>query len=237
MPQFIDGISKAPSAAHLCRLVRDTAEGTAKAILKFQEAKPQISTHSALEYVTRYFDGVDYDFLMNQTHHVRNNIPMAKAAREILPLAQLYKSEFPMNWFKPSKKAIVPLSQKLLVPIQPMGVAGTPNGPMVIAGQSWKTISLGPFEFKLWASILKLGVLDNDPDLSDFHWLDMTSPASREDRELSIRSAESVGFFDDNELSEIISNIEAAMMIVANTPRKKREKKRPQNPNQGSFFD
>ncbi|MEM6626325.1 MAG: hypothetical protein AAF719_06440 [Pseudomonadota bacterium] len=160
---------------------------------------------------------------------------MRKAALETLPLVRHYTQLHQVKWFRPIRPIPIVLSRNLKVTLKPIGVANVDGKSLILAGQVWKNLSLSPFEFRLWASMLKVGVLDNNPDLEGFHWLEMSAPKVGAERELSVRSIEAVDLLGDDEFRLVINNIEQAMKIVADVPKQKRDK-RP-DPKQGNFFE
>jgi len=114
-----------------------------------------------------------------------------------------------------------------------MGVVVNGDGAMILAGQVWKNISLNSHAFRLWATMLKFGVLDNDPDLDDFHWLEMSAPRKGGKRELNVRTLDAVGFYSQEDFSAYIRNIDAAMAIVDRAKKPSRPPKK--DPRQGGF--
>jgi len=235
MRDYTKGIRKPPSAAHLCRLVGPTAEATAKRIIEFQDANIKIQTWRAVDFLTAYLAGGNYDHLLRQAKLAKKkNKHLGNAALETLPLVKQYKRDFGLDWFRSVNPISVKLSQNLDVHLKPMGLTAIDDQLTLVAGQVWKDTSLNPFSFRLWRSILKLGYLDNQFDVKGFHWLELSAPKRGHEREFALRTNETVEAFSDEEMNSIVKNIDQAMDIVRTVPPKKRQRK--PDPKQGDFF-
>ncbi|MEO0551484.1 MAG: hypothetical protein AAFZ91_16320 [Pseudomonadota bacterium] len=227
------GISTAPTAAHLCKLVGKTPEETAKLIIEFRSQTFTVQTWRAVDYLQRRLSGENAEFLISQANKDPRTA-VGKAALETLPLINHYIEQHPYKKFyalSPSKLVLTPTLQ---VPLKPLGMVVNDEGAMILSGQVWKNISLNSHAFRLWATMLKFGVLDNDPDLDDFHWLEMSAPRKGGQRELNVRTLDAVGFYSEEEFSGYIRNIDAAMAIVDKAKKSKRQRK--SDPKQGNFF-
>ena len=232
MRDYTKGVRKPPSAAHLCRLVGRSAEETAKRIIAFQDADLNIRTWPAVEYLRQFLSGGDIDFLVGQAA-LHKNKHMGRAAIECLPLLQQYKRDHEVSWFNPLGPTKIVLSQNLTVPLKPIGQAGVDGQIILLAGQVWKNQSLDAFSFQLWRSIAQM-YLDSQLDAAGFHWLEMSAPYKGADREMVLRTHDTVDPFTELEMAAVINNVEQAMEIVRSVPPKKWEKK--PDPKQGTLF-
>lgn len=226
------GIATAPSAAHLCRLIGKSPEETAKLIIDFRSKKIPFRTWPAVSYLRARLNGADADFLASQANKDSNK-HAGKAASETLPLVSEYMEQHPFDWFQPLNPVKLVLTPTLQVPLKPIGMVGAKGEARLLAGQVWKHISLNPHSFRLWMTMLKVGFLDNNPDIDSVHWLEMSAPKKGAKRELNVRTIDAVGFYSDTEFSEYIRNIDAAMAIVDSVKKPSRPKK--PDPKQQSF--
>lgn len=228
------GVRGHPSVAHLCQLIGRTPEETAKRIIDFQDKAISIRTWTAVDYLRSFLSGTDKELLIRQAKLDKNRYA-GTAALETLPLVEEYKNEYRPDWFRPLSPIRIMLSRDLEVTLKPIGLVGVDEQTYVIAGQVWKNISLNPFAFRIWASILKVGLLDNNPDINGLHWLEMSAPKKGQARELNMRTLEAVDLLTELELAGIVRNLNDAMSIVRSVPKKKR----PQRPNhdQPNLFD
>lgn len=226
------GISTAPTAAHLCKLVGKSPEETAKLIIEFRSKSFSVQTWPAVSYLQRRLGGTDAEFLKSQASQ-DSRTAVGNAALETLPLIDQYMEQHPFKKFHALSPTKLVLTPTLQVPLKPLGMVVNDEGAMILAGQVWKNISLNSHAFRLWATMLKFGVLDNDPDLDDFHWLEMSAPRKGGERELNVRALDAVGFYSHEEFSGYIKNIDAAMAIVDQA--KKPARPRKSDPKQGGF--
>lgn len=216
-------------------LIGRTPSETAKLILEFQSKAIKIRTWPAIEYGRKFLAGADYNFLLAQARLDKNR-HASKAAQETLPLIREYAQSHNVQWFRPLGPLQVVLSKNLIVPVKPIGMVGVDGKVVLLAGQVWKNISPNAYQFRVWASITKLGVIDNNPDLSGFHWLEMSAPRKNSDRELSVRTLDTIDLLTDSEFASVVANIEEAMEIVRSTPKPNSEKKKPDD-RQSSLFE
>ncbi|MEO1568357.1 MAG: hypothetical protein AAFR94_03945, partial [Pseudomonadota bacterium] len=113
MSGSIRGISTAPTAAHLCKLVGKTPEETAKLIIEFRSQSISVRTWPAVSYLQRRLGGTDAEFLKSQASQDPRT-PVGNAAMETLPLIDQYMEEHPFKKFHalpPRKLVLTPTLQ------------------------------------------------------------------------------------------------------------------------------
>lgn len=225
-----DQFKDAPSLQHLVRMIRQTPAGTAKAIMA---PKPKIRVFEANHYVKAVLSGMAPEqALANAANDPRPTI--SKTALEVIPLIAEYMSDHDFGWFKPIPPITHQISPSIRVPIKPLGIARVDGKVVVVWPQLWKTISLSPEQYSIFASYMQYGVLDKFPDYHDFHWLELSVPNGKKQRELRVRSLEAAQLLEPAQMIAVEQNIEAALKIVAAMPTPERPKK-PKNPDQPGF--
>ena len=226
-----DNLKDAPSLQHLVRMIRPTVAATANAILA---PKPKIRVFEANHYVRAVFAGMSpAQALSNAEKDPRPTI--RKTALEVVPLIEQYLSENDVRWFKPIPPVTHQISPSVRIPIKPLGIARVGDKVVVLWPQLWKTISLSPEQFNIFASYMKYGLLDKFPDYHDFHWLEMSVPKGKKLRELRVRTVDAAQLLEHSQLRDVEQKIEDALMIADGVPKADRQKK-PKDPQQDSFL-
>lgn len=227
----IDSFKDAPSLQHLVRMIGPTAADTAKAILA---PKPTIRVFEANHYVKAMLSGMaPKQATANAANDPRPEI--RKTALEVIPLIAEYMSEHDFRWFKPIPPIVHQVSPSVRIPIKPLGIARVGEKVVILWPQLWKTISLTPDQFNIFSSYMKYGVLDKFPDYQDFHWLEMSVPKGKKERELRVRTIDAAQILEPEHLLKVEAKIEEALAVVARAPQPQRPKK-PKDPQQDSFI-
>ncbi|MEM9669595.1 MAG: hypothetical protein AAF950_11780 [Pseudomonadota bacterium] len=219
----------APSLQHLVRMIRPTAVKTANAILA---PKPRKNIWKARDYVFAVLSGMSPEqAIANAMSDSRTDI--RKTALETIPLIEQYFIDHDFGWFRRIDPIVHQVSPSVSIPIKPMGVAKVDGKIVILWPQLWKTISLTPEQFNIIASYLKLGILDKFPDYEDFHWLEMSVPKGKKERELRVRTIETAQLLAPEELRRIEKVIEEALLIASKAPTKPEKPAKPKDPDQG----
>ena len=226
-----DKLKNAPSLQHLVRMIRPTAAEIAREIVA---PKPTIRVFDANRYVRAVFSGMSPEQAMANAANDSN--PHArKTALEVIPLIAQYLKENDVRWFRPISPILHQVSPSVRIPIKPLGIARVGDKIVVLWPQLWKTISLTPDQYNLFASYMKYGVLEKFPDYDDFHWLEMSVPKGQKHRELRVRTVDAAQIYDRSLMSGVEAKIEEALIIAAGLPKHERPKK-PKPPEQDSFL-
>jgi hypothetical protein len=198
---------------------------------------PTIRTFEAREYHRSRLKGMSLEQVRRQALlHRRSEV--CATALETLPLLEEYISYSGLTWYRDVGEYLYPVAPDLMLPLKGLGLIGANGKRKLLCLQLWKGTSLSAFQFNVWASFFSAAVLERDPDIDDFDWLEMSIPKGCAERELRVRSLDSARLLSKSELKDLHDHLTAAMLIVANTPKSAPERKRKSaSPNQRSFFD
>lgn len=225
----------APSLQHLVRVIDvNSAQKTAENICTLRDAQLSIRTFEARLYVGLVLSGErPLDWIIAQANQIRDE-HLRRAALEVIPLAVQLKNEYGIEWFRPIGKQTVRLSERVTVPINPLGVVGVGGKIYLLWVQVWKNETLTADQFNLACSILQRKIISHDPQLVDLLWVEMSAPNGVE-RELQVRTLDAARRHSDEELIQVFDLVDVAIEIADLVPRKRRRK--GTDPKQRDFFD
>lgn len=233
---YSDEVKASPSLQHLAAHVGSSADVIAKNILA-TDPRFLPKTFKARKYASFLLSGQSAELAKSQAAF-EPRVDVRKAALEMIPLIEDYMSEHSVRWFKKDiGEYFFQVTPTLIIPIKPLGIAYVDGCCRLIWPQHWKTKTLDPLQYQFWATIIKRAILDTDPDIEGFHWIEMSATDKRRQvRELRVRDEAAVDYLDDAKMLEIADDLERGLELVRQAPRPKPEpKKRP--PDQLGLFD
>ncbi|MHA6289063.1 hypothetical protein [Maricaulis sp. CAU 1757] len=230
-----ESIKKSPSLQHLAAHVGQSAEVIAKNIASV-DPRFLPKTFGARNYVSFILSGQSVENALNQAMLEKRD-DLRKAATEIIPLADQYRNESRIKWFRPWKSELYyHATPTLVIPVKPLGLASVDGRCRLIWPQHWKTKTLSPFQFRFWATVIHKAVIAVDPDVDGFHWLEMSATDSqRTTRELRVRDESTAELLSDQVMAEVAQNLEQAIEILRSMPKPKWTPKRPPDDQPGLF--
>ncbi len=224
-----------PSLIHALSQYANTPAQTASNLIFLKENPPKIRTFDARFYLEKLFLGMAPASVLRQAE-LEPRKTIRKTALEILPLGIEYLDIVRMDWFRPIGELRFKLSPKWDIPIKLLGVGKVDGQIKAIFAQTWKTKSPSASQFNAWASVVLRTLREQMPEVTDFDWLEMSSPHGSKTRKLIVRSSDAARLFDDDDFVEFLSHFETALAIVdRHFSGFGKSTKRP-DPDQGDFF-
>ena len=228
--------SNAPSLQHLVAVLDPTSpDRTAKAIIRLRDGGGgTVRVFEAREYVGLSVSG-EYDrcWIERQAQRIPN-VHLRATALECIPLAYDLKEQLGIRWFRKIEPQVLPFTQSVNIPINPLGVVGTDEKTYVLWPQVWKRKTLTAPQFNLACGIMKRRLINTNPDFDDLAWAEMSAPGGG-NRELQLRTLEAASLPSDEEMRTAAETLDAAMMIANAVPRKGRPQRPKSDRNQKPF--